>query len=419
MSFIWRPGDPPPTIEEHSKAKLSVLRMYLRDYLDLVIGRMVRADSFTFDLVDGFSGGGLFLDEFGEISGTPLIMLEEIEAARVRLNLGRIKPILIDCKFHFVDVAGDHTDFLRSVLEQRGSPVDGNQIVLHTGRFSDVAGSIISDIQSRQPRSGRSIFLLDQTGFSHVDLLLVRRILGNLQNSEVILTIASDALLNQLSDRRWLNGADEALALSESDLREMIALKGGDGGKAVAQRYFRDHVRSVTGATYDTPFFIRPQHSRRALWFVHLSKHPSARDVMMQCHWKSSNVFQHYGAGGFDMLGWDALRSGSVPLFDFSEHDAKTLRDSLLVSLPSELYSLSSDIPVEVSEMHRRLANCTAARYSDLDSIVLELARSREFDVLSGSGKVRSRSIRNLNPTDRISLPRAPFLPGFSSLLSS
>ncbi len=34
MSFRWRPGDPPPPIEEHSKAKLTVLRHYLRAYFD-------------------------------------------------------------------------------------------------------------------------------------------------------------------------------------------------------------------------------------------------------------------------------------------------------------------------------------------------------------------------------------------------
>ena len=34
MTFIWRPDDPPPQIEEHSKAKLAVLRKYLHAYFD-------------------------------------------------------------------------------------------------------------------------------------------------------------------------------------------------------------------------------------------------------------------------------------------------------------------------------------------------------------------------------------------------
>ena len=77
----------------------------------------------------------------------------------------------------------------------------------------------------------------------------------------------------------------------------------------------RDHIRVGTGAAYDTPFFIRPKRSRRALWFVHLSRHPVARDVMVQCHWNNFNTFEHYGSGSLDMMGWDPLSSGQLPLF--------------------------------------------------------------------------------------------------------
>ena len=46
MNFRWRVGDPPPLIEEHSKAKLTVLRHYLRAYFDkLNINPSVRSSS--------------------------------------------------------------------------------------------------------------------------------------------------------------------------------------------------------------------------------------------------------------------------------------------------------------------------------------------------------------------------------------
>ena len=59
MTFRWRPGDPPPAIEEHSKAKLTVLRRYLQAYFERLSVNPSR-EEFKLDLVDGFSGGGTF-----------------------------------------------------------------------------------------------------------------------------------------------------------------------------------------------------------------------------------------------------------------------------------------------------------------------------------------------------------------------
>ena len=85
MHFNWYPDEPPPQIEEHSKAKLTVLRSYLRAYFDRLNVNPQR-EEFKLDLVDGFAGGGTFRDGRETLSGTPLIMLEETEAAKNRLN---------------------------------------------------------------------------------------------------------------------------------------------------------------------------------------------------------------------------------------------------------------------------------------------------------------------------------------------
>lgn len=76
MSFRWHPNEPSPSIEGHSTAKLRVLRSYLRAYFDRLAAHLPR-DEFKLDLVDGFAGGGTFLDDKEIVSGTPLIMLEE------------------------------------------------------------------------------------------------------------------------------------------------------------------------------------------------------------------------------------------------------------------------------------------------------------------------------------------------------
>ena len=413
MTFRWRPGDPPPQIEEHSRAKLNVLRRYLGAYLDRLSSSPFR-DEFKLDLVDGFSGGGTFTDSNGVISGTPLIMIEECGEAQERLNLNRSKPLRFDLKYYFTDKDPLHARHLQMVLKERGW-ADDDRIVVRNKRFEDEVDAIIAEIQRRQPRAGRAIFLLDQTGFSQIRLELVARILRELPRAEVILTFAADALVNHLNvEPRYLKAVSR-LDLTEQRIMDLIQLKNGAGGRALAQRVLRDHIRKGTGATYDTPFFIRPEQSRRALWFLHLSRHPTARDVMIQRHWDISSTFEHYGSGGFEMLGWDALKpEKTLRLFRFEDLEAEQMRQQLLNTMPAELYPLVVDEPVSVRTMQHKLANKTAARFSDLDETVLELARAREIEILDRDGKLRSRSLRKLRLEDRIAMPKNRLLPGMS-----
>ena len=410
MNFRWRPGDPPPEIEEHSKAKLNVLRSYLRAYLDRLNVTPLR-DEFKLDLVDGFSGGGTFTDADGIISGTPLIMLEESKAGQARLNRNRSKPLRFNFKYYFTDVDPHHTTYLKAVLKERGW-LDNHRIVVCDNRFEDQADAIITEIQRRQPRAGRAIFLLDQTGFSQVRLDLVARILNQLAAAEVILTFAADMLINHLANTPSYIKAVSPLDLTDVQIQDLIHLKNDAGGRALAQRVLRDQIRNRTRATYDTPFFIRPKKSRRALWFIHLSRHPTARDVMIQQHWAIS-TFEHYGSGDFEMMGWDALRSEeTLRLFGFEDIEAEEMRKRLLNTMPAKLHTLAVDEPITVQTMRHMLANQTAARFSDLDATLLQLAKMREIDILNRDGKLRSRSLLKLQPEDRIAMPQNLWLPG-------
>lgn len=413
MEFLWQPGDPPPEIEEHSKAKLAVLRTYLRAYFDrLNVG--LRREEFKLDLVDGFAGGGLFSDDGEIVSGTPLIMLEEAAAAERRLNKDRIKRLRFDCEFYFVDIKKPHTDYLRKTVSERGYRVDDENIAVVNTAFEDAIDRILRRIRQRQPRAGRAIFLLDQTGFTHVELGLVARIFRELPAAEVILTFALGALVNHLTGKEELIKGIASLELPDSRVKELVALKGEDGWRALVQRSLLHHICDKTGATYYTPFFVKPRKSRRALWFLHLSRHPTARDVMIQQHWKNRNTFEHYGNGDIGMLGWDALRSDAPPLFHFETLDTPRLRDQLLKSMPNELYSLASEGPVSIDTIRHILANSTAARFSDLDAVVLELFREREFDIVTHEGKLRSRALTQIKADDLIALPHTPLLPTLS-----
>ena len=117
--------------------------------------------------------------------------------------------------------------------------------------------------------------------------------MDELPGAEIILTFVADALINHLSDTIPLIRAVSPLELTESQIRQMIELRNRDGGRALVQRILRTHIRSVTDAAFDTPFHVRPLQSRRALWFVHLSRHPTARDVMIPRHWGKPEYFSN------------------------------------------------------------------------------------------------------------------------------
>ena len=410
--FRWHPDEPPPPIEEHSKAKLAVLRSYLRAYLDRLNVNPNR-EEFKLDLVDGFAGGGTFQDGGDILSGSPLVMLEEVENAESRLNRKRRKSLRFDCKFYFIEKKAKHAEHLRRVLTEREYRIDDDRIIVRNGNFEDEVDDILGEIIRRQPRSRRAIFLLDQTGFSQVELALVARILRELPAAEVILTFAADTLVNFLVETpAWIK-AVAPLEL-QSRIQDLIAQRNSAGGRALVQRTLRTYLRTITGAAYDTPFFLRPKKSRRALWFIHLSRHPTARDVMIQRHWDHRNTFEHYGPGGFGMLGWEALEPKTLPLLRFGKIDAEKMQGELLESMPDQLACLASDQPVTVDAVRHALANETAARFSDLERVMLDLFREKEFDILTPDGKMRSRSLRQLRPTDRIALPSTLLLPGLS-----
>lgn len=416
MQFEWSLDNPYPPLEEHTKAKLDVLRKYLEAYF-LTVASSPFQRVLKLDLVDGFCGGGLYRHSGSDEVGSPLVMLEETRAAEVRLNKNRKNPLAFDVQYHFVDKEKAHTQTLAFILENRDWYYQKDRIQIHNSSFRNAVDPIIESIARRQPKSGRSIFLLDQTGYLDVDFATIRKIFGKLRNVEVILTFGTDALLNFARDDPGLIKSLARIELTRQMVLKIIEARD-DNSIALVQRTLRRHIRSATGVQFDTPFFIRPQKSRRTLWFVHLSNHPKARDVMLQKHWELDHHFTHFGKGSFGMLGWDAIQNRrEIGLFDFRQIERDRLHEELLDQLPNRLYDMCTIEPTTLDAIHWRLANQTAATYDDMDLVIKALVREKEFAVINSEGKVRRITKRSvLAPTDRIVLPRERILSGLSRI---
>ena len=83
--WTWRRGEAPPPIQDHSRAKLELLGLYLREYLRIVAGRQKRYGHLELTVVDAFCGGGKFQSgdrDEAEIKGSPLVLLQAAQAAR-------------------------------------------------------------------------------------------------------------------------------------------------------------------------------------------------------------------------------------------------------------------------------------------------------------------------------------------------
>jgi three-Cys-motif partner protein len=396
--YDWEIGQQPPELHVHSLAKHEVLRAYLSRYLDVLTANP-KIDHFRLTLVDGFSGGGLYLHEVTrkEISGSPLIFLEATKAAEEEINARKTKKFTLDADYFFIEKSKQTLAYLHKLLLDRGyGPLlKEERIKLINGEFSDNASKIIQFVRNKG-RSGRTIFLLDQYGYRDVPFPLLQQIFASLPSAEVILTFAVDAFGDFLTD-----SAESRLILSKMgldgrlDLSRIKESKGASDRRFFIQAALTPIFHKESGALFYTPFFITSRESNRDYWLVHLSMHARARDEMTKLHWELKNHFRHNGGAGLDMLGYDPHKDESLtgqatwPDFNFDESAHNRSIKSLRTDLPEFLIKHPSGIPFQ--KLLEKTCNTTPAS-SDLYREVLgELLIDKDITVTSKDGGQRRK----------------------------
>src|SRR5438552_4194135 len=100
----WSIGKDPPLIRPHSLAKHRVLKSYLERYV-AVLTSNPRSEQLRLTLIDGFAGGGIYLDSRSkeERPGSPLIMLEAMQSAAVAAQQARSKDFHLDVEYFFIE----------------------------------------------------------------------------------------------------------------------------------------------------------------------------------------------------------------------------------------------------------------------------------------------------------------------------
>jgi three-Cys-motif partner protein len=359
-------------------------------------------DELRLTLVDGFAGGGIYQHASTKetILGSPFMFLEAVREAETLINMKRQKPLQMNVDYFFIEADPDTCSFLRKTMQERGYRERiGADIRIITSRFENEAGRIKDFIRTKNPRSGRSIFLLDQYGYKDVPTSLVRSLLSNLPAAEVILTFNVDSFINFASDSELTTSL-----LRQIGIPDVLRGRSIDDIKK-NEKDFRLYIQSclyrglvdACGARFYTPFFIRTQ-GHGDYWLVHLSQHPRARDVMARIHWTNNNNFIHYGGPGIDMfqaLGYspeldDSLTGQGSLGFCFDDPAATASIKALMDQLPHIIYANQEGI--SFGEVFAATCNTSPADSTKYKEALSMLVQQKEIEIISPDGNRRLKA---------------------------
>lgn len=399
--YEWAVGTPPPVLDQHSAVKHSIVHGYIRRYISTVMAQAT-IPRLTLTLVDGFSGGGCYLDETDKtvVDGTPLIMLRSVLESRAELNVNRIvRPREIDAEFFFIDKnrqAAEHLHWWIDCRLKDGviAAEDVAKSRIHNEDFIAQLPALVERIKARKG-GGRAIFLLDQYSYRAVPMRILRWLMVELPGAEIIMTFNVDSLVTFLSDN-----AGNRKPVRDIDLEPYVPwdqlqwLKTNRDWRNTLQRHLAHGIKRETGAPFMTLFFVRPyQANAWSYWLVHLSQRYRAHDVMKQLHWEHSSEFGHELEPGLFMLGYNPRRdeeySGQSSIV-FGPSSEELCIDRLATDFARKL--AAAQRPVSVKELFESHITNTMADESRLQQVVHRLHRSREIIVSSADERVRRPS---------------------------
>ncbi|NNU17085.1 three-Cys-motif partner protein TcmP [Parvularcula sp. ZS-1/3] len=414
--YEWRIGKPPPILGDHSVAKHRIIDRYVRKYLEICTSTPVQ-ERLNLTIVDGFSGGGRYRYRDEEVPGSPLVLLDAVAEIQDQLNRERRKGFEIRTDFLFVDIDRRNTDYLQSVIEQSSHASSlSDTIHIWTDDFNERIDDVIGVVKRRSPQKGRSLFLLDQYSWKDVTFRSIRRILGELEKAEIFLTFMVDSLIDFMTEKRGELQGYRNVELDHGFIQELLKEKTeSKGWRMVIQNELYSHLQEATGAEYYSPFFIRSPEAHRSYWFLHLSRHREARNVIGNIHWDESNVSLHHGRAGLQALGFTGKADAMQDMlggYEFDETARRASRESLLQQIPQIIRDgVDPDRAPSLEQLFGSRCNDTPVTRELFEEALVELRQLGEVRIEDIYGKDKPRSPK-VSWSDRIVLARQPSLFG-------
>ncbi|WP_334108933.1 three-Cys-motif partner protein TcmP [Methylobacillus sp.] len=390
-----------PLIDYHSTVKHKILRDYIKQYV-ATLTQNIKIDSFKIAIVDGFAGSGRYTagwDSSKIVYGSPFTILEACQDAQRDAQSIRHKPFKLDAKFYFVEKDSDGFNTLKQTLIDKGysDRINNNQdIWLFHDYFENKVRGIIDDIKHRSKRA-RSLFLLDQYGYSEVPRDLIKYIFNELPGAEILLTFHVDSLLKFLNEKNLKNFHKKTgfsiTHLLDSGLHDKNT-RPEEWRLAAQAILHQDLIRDClpNAAGHHTTFYIRGINGLGDYWLVHLSRNITARNVMVDIHWTHGNHFVHYGGAGLDMYSLRGYNTNTTAdMYGFCK-DAKALTlNTLQCQLPKLIHDHYTQ-GISFKRLITEQANYTPATEKFIRETFCTPEIRADILIVSKNGKIKSRS---------------------------
>jgi three-Cys-motif partner protein len=410
--YTWKNGY--EAIQQHSIAKHRILQTYLAKYFQTLVGNRPR-DEFKLTLVDGFAGGGVYFhnDTKEIVRGSPFICLDAEREAEYEINKNRTKPVRVEVTHIFVEAAKAAYSHLDDALRKEGyGNRIGSSIQLRKGKFEDEVDSIIEFVAQKSPRSGRSLFILDQFGYNAVSTKVIQKIFNTLKKSEIILTFAVDSLFNYANENNLEASLKRIHVPNIFRDQPLSEIKKSDRNwRLFVQSSLYNALISECQAKHYTPFFIRNETGHGDYWLIHLSQHQRARSVMTDVHWENQNSFIHYGGAGldmFNMVGYDPqfdndFLSQNILDFGFDNTAAKASVSKMMDQIPKLITEKS--IGITFGQFYENTCNQSPASLAIYKESMEKLIAYGELDLI-GANNLRRTKASQIELTDKIIKPK-------------
>ena len=302
-----------PELRPHSATKVDLFERYFRRYVEIRSAVVRHPGSvFRMNVVDAFCGGGRYKDGRSG-TGLRLVMAaQEVEQAfakkwQERMSRRDKPPPRLEISVWLNDANQEHVECMREELRRGGVMVDGTRVRVTCMRWSDMLPELKAWARPTGRYAGKTLLILDQDGYKDVARAELSRVLDELPQAEILLTLSAGALLDRnLDDERIWKPGGAGDRMIHAELRQEIRDMRDTSRRVIAAKPGNTRVRqlatevlkrfSLTGIVEQVEphtwscFTLQAPQGAPGMWIIHLVRNPSmrasriARDAMLDVH---------------------------------------------------------------------------------------------------------------------------------------
>ncbi|MGB8348363.1 MAG: three-Cys-motif partner protein TcmP [Ktedonobacteraceae bacterium] len=234
------------SMDDHTRAKHEILRLYLRAWLPIMAtynGRII--------YLDGFAGPGKY--QGGE-DGSPFIAIDTF------LNHTHAQIRNTEVLFLFIEQDHNRCEYLRQLLAQRTWPPKASFDV-REGNFDETLTDLLDELESQRQRIAPTFAFIDPFGYSHTPMRTIQRLMSH-PRCEVLITFMYEEI-NRFLTADYTNKASQYDGLFGTSKWRTIAQTALTPRERRDQLHnlYQDQLKQIAGIRYIRSFCMRNKHN--------------------------------------------------------------------------------------------------------------------------------------------------------------